>query len=299
MLPEFNQEIGQLRQILNTAPNILLLLKKDPSYDETAASLGLFLALINNNKKAVLCSPGDLTVAYSDLVGINQIKKEIGGKNFVISLDYQEGAIEKVSYNIDNNKFNLVIIPRQGSSWEISPDKVQFLHQAGDFGLIIALNISGKEELNTIYPNEQSLFTKIPIFTISNLINNNITENGIIMPQAASLSEIIVRILQELSLNFDNDAAGNFLKGIYQATDNLLGDKLSPETFEAVAACLRYGGQIPVKKTADFDKNAGETLSHLAHPKINVSQADGDGNGGNKPPEDWLKPKIFKGSTLL
>lgn len=294
MLADYKKEIDLLQEKIGTAQNILILTKKDPSYDGLAAALGLYLTLSKNGKKTSIVCSSELTVAYSDLVGVDKLKKEIAGKNFVISLDYQEGAIEKVSYNIENNKFNLVIVPREGSNWEVTPDRIQFNHQASDYNLIILFEIGEKEELNTFYPNEQELLSKIPTVAISRTINNSpfATINlGLMM--SASLSEAIVQILTELKLSLDIDVATNLLKGIYSATNNLQTENVGADTFEALATCLKSGAQISHKKEEVLDQASQETLSSLSQPKAVPSTQTG------QPPDDWLKPKIYKGTTLL
>lgn len=296
MLADFKSEVDSIREKITSAQNILILTRNNPSYDGLASALALYLTLQKNGKKAAICSPNDLTVSYSDLVGVNKIKKEISGKNFVISLDYQEGAIEKVSYNIENNKFNLIIQPREGSNWQITPENIQFNYQPTDFNLIILLESISQEELNTFYPNEQELFSKTPIITIDKGVSNSqFATINLTSPDSASISEIIVHLLVELKLGLDKDVAANLLKGIYSATDNLQNIQITPETFEALALCLRSGAQISSSPTQAIDKASQETLSSLAKPKQVQPQEEKSG----QPPDDWLKPKIFKGSTLL
>ncbi len=294
MLVDFKTEIGLIQEKIHSAQNILILTKSQPSYDGLASALSLYLTLVKSGKKVTLACSSDLTVSYSDLVGVDKVKKEMSGKNFVISLDYQEGAIEKVSYNIENNKFNLVIQPREGSNWDLSPDKIQFNYQPTDFNLIITLELSSIDELNTLFPNEQELFSKVPIVAINKALNTNqFATINLSVPTASSLSEIVAQLLTELNLVLDPDVAGNLVKGIYNATSNLQAENISADTFEALALCLRSGAKITGSKNGSAIKIDPETLSSLSQPKP-VTPVSND-----KPPEDWLKPKIFKGSTLL
>ncbi len=294
MLSDIVKDFSQLQEKIHSAQNILILTKPQPSYDGLAAALSLYLALLKNGKKVTICCPSDLTVVYSDLVGVDKIKKDLGGKNFVISLDYQEGAIEKVSYNIENNKFNLVIQPRNGSNWEISPDKIQFNHQAADFNLIFLIEVNEVAELNTFFPNEQELFTKIPIITINKSLNSSdLSGLNLTVPNAASWSEIVVQLLAEMQMAMDVDMATNLVKGVYSATNSLQDENVGPETFEAIASCLRTGAKIVSKPNLPIDKSAQETLSNLAASKPSEEVKP------TQPPDDWLKPKIYKGSTLL
>ena len=63
------------------------------------------------------------------------------GKNLVISFPYQEGSIEKVSYNIENDKFNLVIEPRENYP-VITPEMIKYSYGGGNTDLIITVGTS-------------------------------------------------------------------------------------------------------------------------------------------------------------
>src|SRR3989344_4840151 len=110
------QALQDLTEALPRIQSVVILLPETATRDALAAGLSLYLSLTQLQKEVGIYYPKQAIVGWSHLVGINKLKQTLGSKNFVISLDYIEGSIEKVSYNIAGNQFNLVIEPR----WEVN-----------------------------------------------------------------------------------------------------------------------------------------------------------------------------------
>ena len=88
-----------------------LLLPKNPSVDEMAAALSLYLSFKNLGKNLTIATPKKPLVEVSSLVGIDEVKthfRNLGG-DLVVSFPYKEGEIEKVSYTRDDNFLNIVV----------------------------------------------------------------------------------------------------------------------------------------------------------------------------------------------
>src|SRR4030042_3820160 len=117
--------IQQLGQLLQTAQNLVVILPENLTQDKVASALALYLSLKKTNKKVQIVSSQPITVAYSRLVGADRVQSQLGGNELVISFDYVKDEIEKVSYNFDNNKFNLVIQAVSGHE-PLSTDKVSY-----------------------------------------------------------------------------------------------------------------------------------------------------------------------------
>src|SRR3989344_9541311 len=98
------QDVVKLKPILDASKDITILFGENPTLDTVAASLGLYLSLTASSKNVTIASPKPMVVEFSNLVGANKVSSVLGNKNFVISLDYNEESIEKVSYHIDSGK---------------------------------------------------------------------------------------------------------------------------------------------------------------------------------------------------
>lgn len=266
--------ISEIQNLLGAAQEILVLTHENPNQDSLGASLALFLALSSAGKKGTVACPTPLTVEFGNLVGIDKIRQELGSKNFIISLDYVEGAIEKVSYNVTDNKFNLVIEPRVGAP-PFSPEKVHYSSSQASPDLIFVLDSADLQHLGKFYQDEKDLYSKVAVINIDYHPNNShFGKINLVDSEASSTSEIITLLLQNLGLPLTEDIATDLLIGISFATNNFASASTSAGAFEAAAICLKAGGKRPemVKPTKEERKEA---------------------------PADWLQPKIFKSSSSL
>src|SRR3989344_9337540 len=345
--------INQTRTILENAKSILIVLGQNPSYDAVASALSFYLSLSAAGKQISVVSPTEMTVGYNELIAVDKIGKTIGsdnGRNLIISFPYQEGSIEKVSYNIENDTFNLVIEPRDGFP-AITSEMMNYSFGNGDYDVIITLSCSNPNELGQILGKNQNLLRGKNIINIDTDNKNSLFGKiNLIDSTVSSISEIILGLLDQLGLPIEPDMATNLLTGITANTENFSSQKTTAGTFEAAAMLLKYGGRKsqfeainPISTpqfsrqvnkqdrfgqkglTPTFENNRsipfgrqpgkfqpGQATDISAKPGVPQQQTPFPGNlpqqqhpslnEVSKPPEtppDWLKPKIYKGSTLL
>ncbi len=276
-------EAQAFKDYVNQANSIVILLPETAGRDGVAAGLALYLSLNQLGKSVSIVYPKPAVVGWSHLVGINKLSQNLGNKNFVISLDYIEGSIEKVSYNIDNNKFNLVIEPRPGAPL-LDSKRVSYNYTGLTAELIITVAANSRESLGKYYTDNKQLFDEKPVVVIDNRINNaQFGKLNFVRPQA-SISEMVALLLQSTQLPVDMDTASNLYDGITYATRNFTIPQINADTFEAAAFCLKMGGKkTPVRQEETPNREFGVTRPPDAP----------------QPPPDWMKPKIYKGSQLL
>ena len=132
-------DIFQFRTLINEAQKILIALSSDCDEDEMAGALALYLVLKKNGKQVDVVTSRKTRVEHSYLYAIDKIKNDVtGGNDAIISFPYKEGAVEKVSYNIENDRFNVVIQPR-GEAFNFNSSEVDFHMGRGDFDMLIAI----------------------------------------------------------------------------------------------------------------------------------------------------------------
>lgn len=282
-------EAKALKDVLGkNVQHVAILMPETAGRDVVAAGLSLFLTLQQMEKTAKIAHPKPPTVGWSHLIGINKMVSHIGSKNFVISLDYVEGAIEKVSYNIENDKFNLVIEPRHDAPL-FNEKNVKYRYDGLAADLIITLNAQSLEQLGKYYEDHKKLFQEKPVVVIDhNAANKQYGAVNIIRP-ASSISEIVSHILKTVQLPVNSDIATNLYDGILSGSRNFTLPTVTASTFEAAAWVLHQGAR---KQAAAFAPARSEEL-----PRQEFAGSDEDGE--EELPPDWLKPKIYKGSSLL
>ena len=312
----FQEEINKIKDSLTNAKEVLIVINKNPGLDSVAAGLVLYLGLKKLGKKVSIFCQDKIRVEFSNLIAVNKIVDTLGGKNFIISLDYKEGAIDKVSYNIEGEKFNLVIEPRPNAP-QLTSESVHYSYSGSAADMIFAIDISTLQDLGKIYEEKKEIFAKEKIVNIDRQSKNeNFGKTNFIVPQAASTSEIIALMLKSLAIKLDQDMATNLLAGITSASNNFNSPKTNATTFEMVALCLRAGGKRvsssppsvskplvfpgkPVKKEEEKEEKKEEKQEIIKELKEVKKELKKEEKKKEKTPPDWLKPKIYKGSTLL
>lgn len=304
---------ASLKKTLPLAQSVFISLPANPKFDQTAASLALFLSLKKSGKSVNLVCPTEMKVGFSDLVGIDKIKTKPQGRNLVISFAYLEDSIEKVSYNIEGNKFNLVVQPKAGFS-PLSSDKVEYSYSGVDADLIFTLGVRDLNDLGGFYRQSKSLFEKEKIVDIDLAPKTNHFAQQEVILSASSFSEIVTRLVSILNLPADQDVGTNLLLGMKKATGSFSSPKVTALTFEAAAFCLRVGAHW-----AQAQKIGGKSVGAPLRPmptRVSAAKKPQDkpeeapfptdesdnkwpDTADKKPSPDWLEPKVYKGSTRI
>lgn len=293
-------DFSPVKKTLTTARSILVALPQRPSHDRVAAALGLFLSLKKMGKRSAVTCPDEMTVDFSSLVGVNEISRKINGKNLLISFDYVEDSIEKVSYHIEEGKFNLVIQPKEGSP-PLAADRIDYTYSGAQADLVFVVGSLSLDHLGEVYQKNKELFAEEKVVNLDNNVNNTrFGRINLVNERASSCSELIGGLLSRLSLPIDVDIASNLFYGLEMATRNFSSPRVGAGTFEIAAFCLRagarrQGGKPPFK--AEKKKRVG--LEPMP-AEVSASRAPTTPEEpAEKPSPDWFEPKIYQGATRV
>lgn len=236
-----------IKQALNTAQDILILLPQNPDLDAVAAGLALYLSLKKKNLSASIGCATPMTVNLNRLFAVDKIKQHIGNQNLVITFDYPEDSLEKVSYDKDvaNQKFHITVEPK-ASMTTLDPQSVNYSYTGAKADLIFVIASRTLEDLGSLYQTEKALFDK-PNKTLVNLShldnNNQFGTVNIYDPTASGSCEITATVLSNLDLPLDADIATNLLAGIEASSANFSAPNLTADTFSTVAHLISQGGK--------------------------------------------------------
>lgn len=291
----------ELKKLLEQNTAVEIYVPVEPNFDQMAAALALRLVLGKLGKSVSVISPSPMTVEFSHLVGVDLVgQKSDGGRDLIITFNYSLDQIEKVSYNDEGGKLNLVVQPKVNAP-RVEKDQLNFSYQGGDKGLQILLGIDDPYRLGPL-ANQVNFTQAVNITTFP---NSSLGKLNISDTEASSYSEIIVGIISGLGLAFDQDTANNLFLGLDKATNSFLSENSGPDTFEAAAVCLRWGAKRPAKvqvNTPLFEKR-----QPILKPKSEGFQSQKFQKKSDKPEEqgnrnspspDWFKPKILKSSNV-
>lgn len=250
---KYDSSIVELKNLLPNPKSVLIAIPANADTDRLASALALFLTLESQGKSVSVVCDDDIKVASGNLFGVDHIQKALpstDGGNLTLTLegvaasDNTIPALEKLDWYAENNNLNLVFHVLPGQTFQ--PAKIVPHYQGSGFNLIFVLGAASLNALGNLYQQNQAAFSGAHIVNIDNQsTNTSFGQTNVLDTIASSVCEIMVNLILDLGYPLDQDAASNLLAGIFVATDNLTNSKASPDTFMAVANCLRVGGRKP------------------------------------------------------
>lgn len=277
-----NDEFARVAHILNEKQSICICLPQNPHLDAVATATALYLTLLHMGKQVSLAAPDEINPQFG-LAGQDKIQSQLSsdGSTLVVSFPYTEGSVDKVTYNIEGDRFNLLIQPKDGVG-KLNAQKVAFNYTGGKADVIITVYTPTLNSLGNLYNSQKDKFSGVEIINIDrHFTNNNYGTVNIVDKKAASTSEIVVTLLRSLNAKIDKDAATNLYAGIVAATNNFTAHAVSAQTFEASAFLLNNGA---IKKPISMPTGAGFGQTAPAMPPMgNSVSATGFNQSFNQP----------------
>lgn len=328
MYPNTQNTISKISESLSKGNSGVILIPQNPTVDAIAAATALYIALTKANKSVSIACATQVT---SDLLGTDKIQQALstGGENLVVSFPYSDGTIDKIDYNIAGSLFNLVITPRSGYP-KLNPDQVKYSYSGGQFDFIITVDAPNLNALGQIFTDNQTLIQGKNIINIDrHLTNGFFGVTNLVNKTASSTSELVYKVIEGLSMQLDKDMATNLYAGIASATNNFTSYSVNADTFETVAKLMKAGAvKKPMKQSPAFQpptqtssqqsvfqsppqqgffqppatqsNEQFNTPTVAAGPIESVEHTENvSKEGKTQTPQDWLKPKIFKGTGLV
>jgi hypothetical protein len=315
--------ISKIGSLFVKAKNILIVLGAEPTADSTAAALALQLSLNEAGKQAITACSEPIKVNLNRLIGVDKITSKVGSQNLVISFDYIPDSIDKVSTNITGNRFNIIIKPQAGFP-AVDSQKISFSYTGVEADVIVVVGCKTLESIGRIYREEQSLFMERETINIDNsMLNARFGKTNLLEVQSSSVSELVGLLIKNLNMPLNADIATNLLAGVETATGNL-SYKTRAETFELMAELMKAGGrrgQLEIQTPKQSFDNKPFMIGGSRQPAVENNQRDfpptsqkkqifqpsNQQEANNRPAKnsyqapspDWLKPKIYKGSSRI
>ena len=225
-----NYQVSEIKNLLAAAKTALIVVPQ-LNIDSIGSALALALLLKKSNISAKVFCPHQTDANYTKLNGLDLLTNVYNQNDLIVTLDYPLDQIEKVTYNQDNGKLNLVVQTKEGAE-KVAENQILISNQATAF------------DINFMLGDETTLGANVNIIDKGNWIN--ISPSSIektwakanIIDQDAPFSEILTFLLPMLDLQLTPESAKNLLIALRVATQSF-SINVSPETFEAGANCLR------------------------------------------------------------
>lgn len=245
MQPQMETEFSTYQNKINQSENILVVYGQNASFSAVSLATSLFLWLGELNKNVFLASPGEPTVEFCNLVGINKVKKSLPKQNLVIKMAYSEEKIAKVLSDLNKEKSELSIMvkPQKGNE-PVELKNVKLAYQAGDYDLIFLIEVQEKTELEKLFgDNDQLLSDSEKLVAVNSLfgacpVMTTITKD---LGKSANFASWWAQMLKTAQVEISADQASNLLMGVEKETGNFADPDCEAEIFELAAWLLREG----------------------------------------------------------
>ena len=237
----------QITNLLEKSQKILVLTHAKADCDGLGAAISAYLTFKTLGK--------DVTVATNDpvqenllfLPGMDTVKNSLAGtKDFIITIDSSKSQIDKIKYNVDGDKVNIIITPKDGS---FSQGDVSFSQGSQQFDLVFVLDAGNLEHLGALYDQNVEVFYNTPVINMDHHASNtDFGQVNAVDVTAASATEILFEYLQYLENRYGKkliteDVATLLLAGIITDTGSFQHANTSPRAMETSARLLDLGAR--------------------------------------------------------
>src|SRR3989338_4437050 len=237
---DIQQTLTRFNDIIQKNSNGAIVLPANPSVDAVAAATALYLGLHKLGKSVTLACSSKINPNFT---ASDKFQSQLSttGDNLVISFPYSDGAVDKVDYNIQGSNFNLIITPRQGFP-KLEPEQVKYNYTGGFLNFVVILDSPTLNSLGALYSENEKQFQGKDIINIDRHLTNSFYGSvNYVNKTSSSISEMVLKLLQNLGVELDRDIATNLYAGIASSTNNFSSYSVTADTFENVAHLLRLG----------------------------------------------------------
>lgn len=267
-------DITQFQKLINDIKSILVILPVKPSIDDVAAGLSLALSFEKDEKTITVSSPEPMLVEFNRLVGVDRVRENLGDKNLVVSFSaYPPENIERVTYDIDNGQFALVVVPKAGFQ---APGKDQINTSYAGMGadMIVVINANFPQDLGKFAHNKEILEKQNLVLLGNTPLNGWPKAIELIDPSSSSVSEVVYDIITQSALPMDEDIATNLFAGLAGGTGNFTAPTVSAQSFAKAAELLKNGARRGEKVQTVHTLVQPRRLPDDMKPKIGQAYRD-------------------------
>lgn len=233
----------QALELINKAKRVLLVTHEKPDGDALGSITSLSLVLSKLGKSITAVSLGQIGPNYQFIPKTEDLTKELSAlRDFIISVDCITASADKLAYNFQDGKLNIVITPKTGN---FKPQDVSFGEGNFQFDLIIVLDSADWDQVGQLYADNTKLFQTVPVINIDHHSSNDYFGTvNLVDLTAASTTEILVGIIEALGNSLiDEDVATSLLTGIISDTGSFQHSNTTPKALTIAAQMVGFGAR--------------------------------------------------------
>lgn len=247
-----DETVKAVAEKINEADSILVTLSKDPTVDEVTAALGLTLMLDKYGKHVTAIYSGKTPNALQFLRPDETFEANTNSlQDFIIALSKDKA--DHLRYKIEGDFVKVYITPYRTT---ISESDLEFSRGEVNVDLVIALDVVETEDLDAALAQHGRIMHNASLVNISNTAPGRLGGLEWSNPQASSVSEMIVTLLEQIGQPITKEVATALLTGIIAATERFSNERTTPDTMALASKLMQLGAdqQLIVAQMADAMK---------------------------------------------
>ena len=276
-------------KIISESESVMIIVPGEDILQVNLLGLALHtLIKINIPDKSVkLHNLNPLAEHFKNTLATNNFAQNLGEKELVLSFDISKNQIEKISYDDNSEKLNLIIQTKKGIPI-ISKKQVNFNYRGVNSDLIIFLGIDKFEMLESLVKKETDILQhNVIVWGYKDLLETPVLSK--IMASPSQLSVQFIDLIQQNKLKLDLTIAEGLFRALkYESRDF---SQANADIFQKAAWLMR--ARDTFKSSQPKLKPRPEAGYNPTSPTIPPLTTNSELNQDNA---DWLKPKIFKSS---
>lgn len=288
---------------ITKAGSVSIVVSDSSQLDGLASGLALYLSLVKLGKNVSIFSRIPSVADAQKIYGVDKIGKTQGKSGLTVLIDDAVENVDKVTYFLEGNQLKILIHPIPGSRG-ISKDQIRLKETITQADLIFSIGFGSQEDLRSQITHEQNISSEAFIINIyKGTLNQKFAQVNINDPQAATVSELTAKMIQDLALPVNEDIAYNLYTGISEGTQNFSPGRINSQALEIAAWLLKFG--VSRSSFARMSNTQEPTYqpSSVTEPDIldrtpKIQEIESKQEYKNAAvSRNWLKPpRIYKGS---
>ena len=230
--------------LIKRSKNVLILPSSPIDGDSLGSALALYLTLKKLGIQAtVVTAEENISETYNFLPQISAITHEMDFlRDMVVTVDFRGSAAPDIKHEIQNNKLNIIITPKEGS---ISRDNISFSRGPVPYDCVVVVDTADISQLGKLQENFTELSYLVPVINIDHHISNGtFGKINLVDAMAASTTMIILPLIEALGANLmDADIATLLLAGLITDTNSFQNPNTTPQAFAVSAQLIGYGAR--------------------------------------------------------
>ncbi|OGB74251.1 hypothetical protein A2V68_00595 [candidate division Kazan bacterium RBG_13_50_9] len=232
----------QALELINKARQILIVPgRPDGDAIGSAVALQLVLKKLGKDVSTVVLDP--LSSKFKFMPEVERLEREFKShRDFVISLDCASATADKLVYNFDSDRLNIIVTPKAGS---FRPQDVSFSDGKFPFDIVITLDAADFDQLGKMYEDNPKLFQSVPVINVDHHASNDyFGAVNLVDLTATSTAEILVGLIEALGPSLiDEEVATALLTGIINDTGSFQHSNTTPKSLTVAAQMVGFGAR--------------------------------------------------------